>query len=958
MTMLRATMHEFLYQDAIEPRLRNALVRAGAADDFYIGRGPNENASDFVVRTHSGQDAFVIEVKKTRQDVNSRVCWNQARRYAFDSQNWVPGIPRFFSITNGELLNVFCIRTDFTYIDYCLLQNGIRDLGQYGPGGEADEVLGRLEDEYTQLFADYLVHRSPLRYDNYWYPILDSFRVQVVAATSADNTPVGTTSIVREDGSVGPQSTASDLVFKALAYEIIRTLLSHVPSGQIGGVRLRPLASAVHNGSPDAAALASLYDDILGIDFGSLFGEPSTAFNLARLQCGLDDMPAFLQRLGGIGAAQQELADPEFLISSVVDTTLSVDFKHRIGLAVEDSALANVLSELCIHSPLDQVIDITAGTGALLGSSYDRLALLGRDAQQETGHAAIMGHLAGIEKDAFVASIGALRMILKNPIARTEPFMRVTDAFLTDPGANYDVLVCNPPYRRSTELSRNDKELMLGRLRAAYCAAASGSQFPFPSGQADLYMYFVEWGMLFLRPGGQAGWILSDKFLSTRSGQSLKTFLLEHCVLDAIVRYPGNHFGDFDVTTCFVLAHRVATGETPPAHDAKFLRFYRGADIDLIPEWLGRSRDAADSEATLKTVSSADIDPEENWLRYTMVTPRDYYQWIGNERMVPLEDAFDGRCRRGGDNGCKAFFFPYTNVPMRAASGEDPADVHERRAEYGASLREWLDDLRCRGFLKPALNNSWNLPGYYLDESTEAETLALVIPEDTNVDMIPSLSALIRLAESTYSDRHGVVRSNLDGKPLSIPQRETVSRIRHPWYSYYSARPMCEHGLVFPRSSRDLFKVLIPHVPYYFSTNFIQCDCPAEQATGIAGLEFAECIGASIMSSLGQLQCEQNGTWREGLLKLEEVGFYKVRVLDPRRVSPDQRNLLVAAFRSLSYGLTGLEQPDFTSPRFALDTLVLRILGTPEDNRDSVMELERTLRENVKDRRETPSDDA
>jgi hypothetical protein len=953
MTILLPSMHEFRYQEAIKPRLERALARAGAAGDFYVDRGANDNAADFMIKTQNGQDAFVVEVKKTHQDTSSHVCWGQARRYAMDSTNWASGIPRFFSITNGEELNVFCLRTGYTHINYSLLNGGMYEIGHYGPHGEADNVLQQLEDRYTALFEDLLVNRNAVQYDDYWFPILDSFDSQVEHAVAAEDTNMESPS---EPGR-SLESTVSEAVFKALGYEILRITLSSVPLSQLNHVRLRPLNTSIRNGVVDADSLTDLYNDILQIDFRSLFGEVSADSYLIRMQSTLHDMPAFLGQLQAMSNARSEIANTDFLVSSIIDTTIPDSLKHDLGLAIEDSSLANVLSQWCVQSATDQVVDVAAGTGTLLGSSYDRLAQMARNAHQGVSHSVLVSNLAGIEKDAFVASIGTLRMILKDPVHETGQFIDVQDAFSTHPTASYDALICNPPYRRSTELDPAYKGFIQTCLRNAYGIADDDSSFPLPREQADLYMYFVEWGMLFVRPAGRAGWILSDKFLSTKSGRFLKQFLLERCVLDAIVRYPGRHFcSDFDVTTCFALVHATAPGEAPSPHEVRFLRLHEGTDIDSIPEWLEMPQTVDNSEGILRVVSSNDMTSDRNWRQYFMTVPKDYDRWIDQDHMSPLRDVFRNRCRRGSDNGCKSFFFPYTNLPMKIGRGEDPHDYRVRKALNETNARAWLADIRRAGFLKSALNNSWRLQSYYLDGNTQEKESALVIPANTNLEATPSLSEFIRLAGSGYSDCHGLGRSSLDGDPKPIPERTTVSRFGHHWYSFYSTVSTCKEGLVFPRMPRDIFKVLIPRIPYYFSTNFFLFDAPTQDVTGMPELEFTECAAAFLMSSLGQLQCEYRGDWREGLLKLEGDAIYGIKVLDPVALTADQRQELIAAFRNLPFGLTGLELPGTGNPRLPLDTVVMSLLGVTCTDPECVTKLETALRENVKDRKESPSD--
>lgn len=955
MTMLLPSMHEFRYQEAILPRLENALKRAGAAGTYHVARGPLENAADFVIRNRSEQDAFVIEVKKTQEDVNSPVCWDQSRRYALNSQSWATGLQRFFSITNGETLYVFCVRDDYTFIKYCLLSPGVYENGSFGASGEADTVLARLEEAFEEIFRRYLVHRDPPQFEEYWYPVLEAFRSgSMAAAVEMERTRSDARSTesktMRNVAVPSPDtvSAASLVFFRALAYEVIRTVLQGVPTNRTGDVRLATLSTAIKSGHIDPAILTGLFQDCLSIDFRALFGSMSTDSTTVSLFARLEGIPAFLRTLSSVSQALPVLNSPQFLISSLVDTVFPHEIRHQLGLAIEDDELADALARWCVQDPNDEVIDTAAGTGALLDAAYRRLRRL---TSQTVQHSDLTSQLTAVEKDAFVASMCALRLILEEPTSVTNLHCEVSDAFEVAVNPQYDVLMCNPPYRRSTELAQADKDSMIARIAAAYGTSPSRqSPFPLPSGQADLYMYFVEWSLLFVRPGGRAGWILSDKFLSTQSGQFLKSFLLQHCILEGVVRYSGQHFIEFDVTTCFVLVHAIAPGSTPPVHSIKFLRLYAGTDISSVAERMSEQVSNTTSEARIAVVGSDDIAAEENWCKYLKTTPVGYERWLAHSTMHPISDVFENRCQRGPDNGCSSFFFPYSNFPMKKAKDEDDTGFRVRRTTYSTRVERALLQLDQLGFLRAATEHANHQTSYFLDEdSTER---VLVVPESVNLAQTPSLSEFVGIAGSSYVDRFGERRSNLDGKPKAIPDRTIVSKFGDRWYTFYADKQPCHLGLALPRASRSVFKVLLPRSPRYFSTNFFVFDPPPEGRTGIPRLEFSECVAAVLMSSLGQLQCEIEGTGREGLAKFESDTAYKVRVCDPQALTRQQRAELIRAFEALPFGLHGDETPGQENPRYTLDTAVLGILGVTGDVSQSVLELEHTLREDVKERQE------
>jgi type I restriction-modification system DNA methylase subunit len=95
-------------------------------------------------------------------------------------------------------------------------------------------------------------------------------------------------------------------------------------------------------------------------------------------------------------------------------------------------------------------------------------------------------------------------------------------------GLGFDVIVGNPPYVRQ-ELFTELKPY----LQAHYSAY---------HGAADLYVYFYELGLKLLKPGGRLGFISSNSFFKTSSGEPLRRHLRQACQLEVLV-----DFGDWQV---------------------------------------------------------------------------------------------------------------------------------------------------------------------------------------------------------------------------------------------------------------------------------------------------------------------------------------------------------------------------------------------------------------------------
>jgi len=288
MVRLKPYMHESIYQRAIKAKIEDA-IRELDLRGYSVEPGPYENRSDLRIIDESRREILVVEVKKTRQDVNSPRYWDQARRYALNSTNWKPGSSKIFSITNGEEILVFCLREDFTHIKYCLLRNGKINNGSFGPDGRADSVLDNFKNSIKRVIQICLgIH--PIEFDENWFPILEKFRVELetLAADLRNSLERKISSddnfrrnFERWSNSVFPyldereakentsRIVASDMLFKALCYEVLRTILMDVPLEKIKNVRLRPLR--IRDGNQAINVLADIYTDIMRIDYRQIF---------------------------------------------------------------------------------------------------------------------------------------------------------------------------------------------------------------------------------------------------------------------------------------------------------------------------------------------------------------------------------------------------------------------------------------------------------------------------------------------------------------------------------------------------------------------------------------------------------------------------------------------------------------------------------------------------------------
>jgi methylase of polypeptide subunit release factors len=959
---LTPDLHEIHYQESIKKCVEDALQEMGLRN-YRIKWDPrdNNNRGDLFILNPSRREILVIEVKKTKSDVSSPRYWDQARRYVLNSRNWNPTSPKIFCITNGELLISFCYRSDFTHIEYCLLKNGRVPIGDFGVDGrDTDQVLIRFKNEIKTILK-ICIGLSPLEFDNNWYPILERFRVEldsiktdVLHAIELKNSTdcqfvsdfqtyyqVKFPRYGYDDvkGSVATQ-IAESLMFKALCYEVIRFLLRDVDISQIHNVRLRNLPH-IFNEDHTVDTLAELYTEIMRIDYRSVFKPDEISDRLDLTEAGQESLVSFIQALRSIHDARDEISDPDFLIGSVVNHLIPLEERHFTGLTLEDRHMIDRLVHLCVQQSNNTIIDIAAGTCAILEGAYDKLNQLKIQEGSHNNHRAILSQLTAIEANQFYAKLGALRLIFKNIQDEMNANILIQDAFTIQPNADFDIVLCNPPYLRQAAIPTPNKEFMRQRIVEEYQRQRIDGNFPYSEGQADKYFYFFEWSLLFLKDGGIAGFIISDKFLNGESGQQLKRLLLDHTDIISIIKYPGRFFEGFTVTTCFLIARRKLRRSV--RHSVNFIRVFDEITPDQLKAYFDSVEELNTTEVHIERIAQSELSPEDKWGKYLIRIPDSYTQCLNHQSMRPIKEVFNNRVKRGKDNGCNAFFFP-VSTGFKKGKKEPDEDFQYRKRHYKDHIHQLIENIEPE-FIRPAINNS-DLPrGYYIDEHTLIEEPLLVIPHNMNMDEYPGVSEFIQFGSLTYVDSEEKIRSLLDGSSLRIEDRPTICN-RHIWYSLYSDGDVeDDYALIIPRAYRSRFKILIPETRAFFSTNFVGFG----RFNGMRDQDLKFILGF-LMSSFGQLQFEIEGTQREGVLKIEAGQMYKLRIPDPNRVSQDKKDAVTRELDLLPFGVTGLELSGETNSRFNLDAAVMRLYYPVEDCESKAIEVEEVLSEIVTNR--------
>jgi len=210
--------------------------------------------------------------------------------------------------------------------------------------------------------------------------------------------------------------------------------------------------------------------------------------------------------------------------------------------------------------------------------------------------------------------------------------------------AGFDVVVGNPPYVRQEGLGE-DKPLFQTTYEAYH-------------GTADLYVYFIERGMILLRQNGQFGMITSNKFIRANYGDALRRYLAGELYLRQIV-----DFAQLPVFPGITVRTAVLLVEKAPS-DGRVAVFAPVRTLDFT---------SLDDEVTeVEKILPAGAFESETW-SLTSVAETTVLDKMGHDSKA-LSEYVDGEIRRGIITGLNEAFVIDTEMRGRLIQ-DDPRNT-------------------------------------------------------------------------------------------------------------------------------------------------------------------------------------------------------------------------------------------------------------------------------------------
>ena len=647
---------------------------------------------------------LVIEVK--RDDIYPRDgdVVRQARNYADDLGT------EFFATCNSNDLFLFKYNNEFDVSEIEFLYFDLRDeqifefvdellsavdyvhkRGRLPAQQERNRIVGILRSFHSSVWPSYkaLANNKHGRNEQFTQAFDDWIRENDYLALTED-----------EQFAIAAKQYAYLLTNRVLFYEVVREKTRAEYEPDVGGMvtpietesgfPLDPLTDYTTTKNL-ANHLRRQFQAIIDeVDYRPVFEDHSDLFGVfpenKKTLGMLEDFVANIE-------SEQITELNEDLLGEIYEQLIPAEERRELGQFYTHPRIAETLSEWAIARPdkdigrpsesLPQVLDPACGSGTFTVESYNILD----DLYGDSTHQEIIDSLVAVDINRFPLHLTALNLSSQNIQEETDHLNIFHDSFFNmDPETErlvstkidsdeesaeklgkFDAVVGNPPYIRQGDLHPN-KQHFRSHLsvfgRESYTTYLDGSKSI--SGKSDAYVYFITHGTQFLRDGGRLAFIVPNKWLTTRYGETLQQFLFNHYKIEGIVGFTARAFEDALVDTVLVMVEKCKDETEREETTIPFIRVRESMDSEDIIDTVAVDYQTPDgSYMQIQDRPAYRITAvEQSYLMETgpqkllpyIRAPSEFIELLEHPALVPLDDDI-GDIKRGTMTGANGFFF-------------------------------------------------------------------------------------------------------------------------------------------------------------------------------------------------------------------------------------------------------------------------------------------------------------
>lgn len=248
------------------------------------------------------------------------------------------------------------------------------------------------------------------------------------------------------------------------------------------------------------------------------------------------------------------------------------------GVHYTPSELARFLAEVSVNAlggveSAIQVLDPACGEGGLLTAVAQAVPGAQRARLFFTGYETDLSAIVRAERALAKSGVGGVTLLAQDflSVEGVEPVAEFGQRGLFDlqgsVGQQFDLVIANPPYVRTQVLGTKVARDLAKRFRL--------------TGRVDLYQAFAQAMANVLKPGGALGLLTSNRFLTVKSGASLREFMQREFALEAVYDLGDTKLFEAAVLPAIVVARKRESGSSSTC---AFDRVYeRRGDVVGIP---------------------------------------------------------------------------------------------------------------------------------------------------------------------------------------------------------------------------------------------------------------------------------------------------------------------------------------------------------------------------------------
>jgi len=371
-----------------------------------------------------------------------------------------------------------------------------------------------------------------------------------------------------------------------------------------------------------------------------------------RLVYALND---FIEELGTYNLAKIR----SDVIGRVYEELIPDVERHRLGQYYTPPPIVDLITEICIKSPKDKILDPACGSGGFLVKAYHKLKDLKKKenpfAEDSKLHEEILNQVYGIDINAFPAQLSSINLAVRNfKVTSKNINLVISDFFKVKPSigifpSEFDVVVTNPPYTRQEEMEYKEQ------VRDEALTYLDSSKIEMDA-RAGIYVYFFTHSAKFLKKKGMMGQITSDTWLDVGFGEDLKRFFLDHFKIHSIIWYDVRAFETALVGTCITILEKEDRSKNAREKNiVKFVRIKKPMPIEDIVRRIETAKKDFENEhfgVTLKTQEK--LEPKNKW-GIILRAPAIYFKLVSNPKMTKLREI--ANVKRGYTTGANQFFY-------------------------------------------------------------------------------------------------------------------------------------------------------------------------------------------------------------------------------------------------------------------------------------------------------------